>query len=74
MENISVTEDLQLAKTTPAMTLMALNVRAAMNINTRQNEVAMVGILIHSNFRIDKASPKPPFEQHYCRKLNDCLF
>lgn len=72
MENISVTDESQLQKTLaiPATTLMALNVRAAMNLNTasKHNEVIMIGILIHNNFRIDKAPPKPPFEQHYCRE------
>ncbi|XP_043480820.1 DNA polymerase alpha catalytic subunit isoform X1 [Leptopilina heterotoma] len=64
-ENITVVNrDLQ--KAIPPMVVATLNVRSALNPKHHQNEVVMVGVLLQHKYQIDKAAPKPHFDQHYC--------
>ncbi|CAL7943529.1 unnamed protein product [Xylocopa violacea] len=63
MENISVYSDSQAL---PPLVITTLNIRSNLNSKLQQNEVVMIGILIHHKYYIDKESPKPPFQQHIC--------
>lgn len=70
-ENISVVNrDLQ--KAIPPMVVATLNVRSALNPKHHQNEVVMAGVLLQHKYQIDKAAPKPHFDQHYCREFFFC--
>ncbi|KAK6620720.1 hypothetical protein RUM43_011015 [Polyplax serrata] len=61
-------EDLVLSETIsppPPLVLMAINIRSIVN-NNMDNEVIMIGVLVHNQYRIDKPSPNPPFNYHFC--------
>lgn len=67
MEHISFSREVP--KTTiPPMVVATLNIQSALNPKGQLNEIVMVGVLLHHNYQVDKASPKPPFEKHCCRK------
>lgn len=65
-EDISVLKDMKQKLPIPPMSMVTLNVRMALNQKRQQNEVVMIGILLHNDYRIDKPPPKPLFQQHYC--------
>ncbi|XP_033219997.1 DNA polymerase alpha catalytic subunit [Belonocnema kinseyi] len=65
MEHISFSREV--SKTTiPPMVVATLKIQSALNPKGQLNEIVMVGVLLHHNYQIDKASPKPPFEKHCC--------
>ncbi|XP_063979720.1 DNA polymerase alpha catalytic subunit [Diachasmimorpha longicaudata] len=67
MENISVHKDDDGRKLSiPPMTVTTLNIRTSLNAKEQTNEIAMISVLSHDDFQIDKAAPKPAFQQHYC--------
>ncbi|XP_015123944.1 DNA polymerase alpha catalytic subunit [Diachasma alloeum] len=67
MENLSVHKvDDGRKLSIPPMTVTTLNIRTSLNPKQQQNEIAMISVLSHNDFQIDKAAPKPPFQQHYC--------
>lgn len=70
MENISVSSESQ-NLAIPPMVIATLNVRVSAHAKSQQNEVVMVGILLHRKYNIDKERPKPPnlFEQSFCSML-----
>ncbi|XP_035722969.1 DNA polymerase alpha catalytic subunit-like [Vespa mandarinia] len=67
MENISVSSESQ-NLAIPPMVIATLNVRVSAHAKSQQNEVVMVGILLHHKYNIDKERPKPPhlFKQSFC--------
>ncbi|KAF7403413.1 hypothetical protein HZH68_006207 [Vespula germanica] len=67
MENISVSSESQ-NLAIPPMIIATLNVRVSAHAKSQQNEVVMVGILLHRKYNIDKERPKAPhlFEQSFC--------
>ncbi|XP_043284344.1 DNA polymerase alpha catalytic subunit [Venturia canescens] len=67
-EDISVYKDKDAKQKLPIppMSMATLNVRMSLNQKRQQNEVIMIGILLHNDYRIDKPPPKPLFQQHYC--------
>lgn len=68
MENISVSKDQSGASTLPPVVMATLNVQVALDPKQQKNEIVNIGILLHHKFQLDKAPPKPPFDQHYCRE------
>ena len=67
IENISVARESQKADI-PPMVVVTLNVHAALDTVRHINEIVMVAVLFHHNYHVDKAPPKPPFDQHCCSK------
>lgn len=65
MNNISVTPE-QSNMSTPPIVLATINVQVSLDTGMQKNEVVMIGVLLHHKFSLDKAPPKPPFDQHYC--------
>ncbi|XP_077987275.1 DNA polymerase alpha catalytic subunit-like [Glandiceps talaboti] len=63
-------------KQPPPLVVMTVNFKTLLNTKTHQNEVIAVAGLVHNKFYIDKAPPKPPFQQHFCgiSKPGDCIF
>ncbi|XP_070539037.1 DNA polymerase alpha catalytic subunit-like [Ptychodera flava] len=63
-------------KQPPPLVVMTVNFRTLLNPKTHQNEIISVAGLVHNKFHIDKAPPKPPFQQHFCAisKPGDCIF
>ena len=68
LENVSACKEELISKklSIPPMVVVTLNVRMSLNAKHQQNEVVMIGILIQNKYHIDKAPPKPVFQQHYC--------
>ncbi|XP_072033839.1 DNA polymerase alpha catalytic subunit-like [Amphiura filiformis] len=64
------------ALTPPPLIVMTISLRTILNQKTHQNEVMAVAGLVHYKFPMDKAPPKPPFQQHFCAitKPSDCIF
>lgn len=52
--------------TVPPLVVMTLGMRTTVNPKSHQSEVAMVSCLVHHEFSLDKAPPKPPFQTHFC--------
>ncbi|XP_069676603.1 DNA polymerase alpha catalytic subunit-like [Periplaneta americana] len=50
----------------PPLVVATLNMRTVLHPTTGQNEVVMLGCLVHNAFHVDKAPPQPPFQQHFC--------
>ncbi|XP_035693536.1 DNA polymerase alpha catalytic subunit-like [Branchiostoma floridae] len=71
--HVSVTAE---TLTPPPMVVMSLSLQTLLNPKTHQNEVVAVAALVHTRFHIDKAPPKPPFQDNFCAisKPNDCVF
>ncbi len=53
----------------PPLAVMALNLRTVVNNRTQQVEIVAISCLIQNEFHVDRAAPQPPFQQHFCRKL-----
>ncbi|XP_071798357.1 DNA polymerase alpha catalytic subunit-like [Asterias amurensis] len=71
-DHITVVKDI----TPPPLVVMTISLRTILNQKTHQNEVIAIAALIHHKFPMDKAPPKPPFQQHLCAisKPSDCVF
>ncbi|XP_022101936.1 DNA polymerase alpha catalytic subunit-like [Acanthaster planci] len=71
-DNITVVKDVS----PPPLVVMTISLRTLLNQATHQNEVIAVAALVHHKFPMDKAPPKPPFQQHLCAisKPSDCIF
>jgi hypothetical protein len=67
MENISLTIDQTSVLTIPPVVIATINVQVCLDSKQQKNEVVNIGILFHHKFELDKATPKPPFNQHLCR-------
>lgn len=48
---------------------MALNLRTVVSNRTQQVEIVAISCLVQNEFHVDRAAPHPPFQQHFCRKL-----
>lgn len=69
MENIQVViENTKLAP--PPLVVLSLNFRTILNSKSSQNELVMVGCLVHNSFPLDKAPPNPPFQEHFCGRCS----
>lgn len=71
-ELISVIKDLA----PPPVTVMSISLKTVQNPKTHQNEIVSLAALIHYQFHMDKAPPKPPYQTHFCvvSKPSDCIF
>ncbi|XP_031439703.1 DNA polymerase alpha catalytic subunit [Clupea harengus] len=71
-ELVSVVKDLP----PPPLVVMSLSLKTVQNPKTHHNEIVSLAALVHHNFRLDKAPPRPPFQSHFCvvSKPNDCIF
>uniref|UniRef100_A0A8C1CWR5 DNA polymerase n=1 Tax=Cyprinus carpio carpio TaxID=630221 RepID=A0A8C1CWR5_CYPCA len=60
----------------PPLVVMSISLKTVQNPKTHQNEIISLAALIHHNFPLDKAPPRPPFQTHFCvvSKPNDCIF
>uniref|UniRef100_A0A8C2E742 DNA polymerase n=1 Tax=Cyprinus carpio TaxID=7962 RepID=A0A8C2E742_CYPCA len=60
----------------PPLVVMSISLKTVQNPKTHQNEIISLAALIHHNFPLDKAPPRPPFQSHFCvvSKPNDCIF
>ncbi|XP_026057085.1 DNA polymerase alpha catalytic subunit-like [Carassius auratus] len=72
VELISVVKDLS----PPPLVVMSISLKTVQNPKTHQNEIVSLSALIHHQFPLDKAPPRPPFQTHFCvvSKPNDCIF
>ncbi|XP_065095411.1 DNA polymerase alpha catalytic subunit [Ochlerotatus camptorhynchus] len=60
---ISVVQDSSTAAP-PPLVICAINVRSILNKGT--NEIAMISMLVHNRFPLNKPAPNPPFNRHFC--------
>ncbi|CAM4722751.1 unnamed protein product [Leuciscus chuanchicus] len=69
---ISVIKDLP----PPPLVVMSISLKTVQNPKTHQNEIVSLAALIHHQFPLDKAPPRPPFQTNFCvvSKPNDCVF
>ncbi|XP_028815477.1 DNA polymerase alpha catalytic subunit isoform X2 [Denticeps clupeoides] len=60
----------------PPLVVMSVSLKTVQNPKTHHNEVVSLAALIHHKFPLDKAPPRPPFQNHFCvvSKPNDCIF
>jgi hypothetical protein len=56
----------------PPLVVATLNMRTVLHPTNGQNEVVMIGCLVHSGFHVDRAPPQPPFQQHFCGQYHLC--
>ncbi|XP_014213476.1 DNA polymerase alpha catalytic subunit [Copidosoma floridanum] len=66
MENITVAVDQSNTLTIPPIVMATINVQVSLNPVQQKNEIVNIGLLLHNKFQLDKAPPKPPFDNHYC--------
>lgn len=71
-ELVSVVKDLS----PPPLVVMSLSLKTVRNPKTHHNEIVSLAALVHHQFPLDKAPPRPPFQTHFCvvSKPNDCIF
>ena len=69
MENVSVCMDQAATSSIPPVVMATINVQVSLDPKQQKNEIVNIGVLLHHKFHLDKASPKPPFDQHYCCKF-----
>ncbi|KAF2880378.1 hypothetical protein ILUMI_25794 [Ignelater luminosus] len=50
----------------PPLVVATINVRAVVNPKTMNNGIAMMSVLVHTKYSVDKKPPNPMFEQHFC--------
>ncbi|XP_055642416.1 DNA polymerase alpha catalytic subunit [Toxorhynchites rutilus septentrionalis] len=48
----------------PPLIACAINFRSILNKGT--NEIAMISVLVHDRFPLNKPPPNPPFNRHFC--------
>ncbi|XP_061569459.1 DNA polymerase alpha catalytic subunit isoform X2 [Cololabis saira] len=60
----------------PPITVMSISLKTVQNPKTHHNEIVSLAALIHYQFHMDKAPPKPPYQTHFCvvSKPVDCIF
>ncbi|XP_026148395.1 DNA polymerase alpha catalytic subunit [Mastacembelus armatus] len=60
----------------PPLTVMSISLKTTQNPKTHHNEIVSLAALIHYQFHMDKAPPKPPYQNHFCvvSKPADCIF
>ncbi|KAJ8030159.1 DNA polymerase alpha catalytic subunit [Holothuria leucospilota] len=60
----------------PPLVVMTISLKTVVNTKTHQNEVLAISAMVHHKFPVDKASPKPPFQQYLCAITTptDCVF
>ncbi|XP_062336085.1 DNA polymerase alpha catalytic subunit isoform X2 [Osmerus eperlanus] len=60
----------------PPLTIMSISLKTVQNPKTHHNEIVSLAALVHHNFHLDKAPPRPPFQTHFCvvSKPSDCIF
>ncbi|XP_029004027.1 DNA polymerase alpha catalytic subunit [Betta splendens] len=69
---VSVVKDLP----PPPVTVMSISLKTVQNPKTHHNEIVSLAGLVHYQFHMDKAPPKPPYQNHFCvvSKPTDCIF
>lgn len=60
----------------PPVTVMSISLKTVQNPKTHQNEIVSLAALVHYQFHMDKAPPRPPYQTHFCvvSKPADCIF
>ena len=60
----------------PPLVVLTMNMRTCVSNKTNGNEIIMISCLVHNEFYVDRAAPKPPFNQHFCGKVlyDFCLY
>ncbi|XP_062235856.1 DNA polymerase alpha catalytic subunit isoform X1 [Platichthys flesus] len=69
---VTVVKDL----TPPPITVMSISLKTIQNTKTHHNEIVSLAALVHYEFHMDKAAPRPPYQTHFCvvSKPADCIF
>ncbi|XP_024910225.1 DNA polymerase alpha catalytic subunit isoform X2 [Cynoglossus semilaevis] len=69
---VSVVKDLP----PPPITVMSIALKTVQNLKTHHNEIVSLAALVHHQFHMDKAPPKPPYQTYFCvvSKPTDCIF
>ena len=68
MNNVSISPE-QNSMGIPPIVLATINVQVSLDSNLQKNEIVMIGVLFHHKYNLDKAPPKPAFDEHYCCKF-----
>nr|XP_039249931.1 DNA polymerase alpha catalytic subunit-like [Styela clava] len=60
----------------PPLVVLTFATKTLPNLKTHQNEIIGIAGLVHNQFGIDKAAPKPQFQTTFCAltKPTDCVF
>ncbi|KAL1006634.1 hypothetical protein UPYG_G00074730 [Umbra pygmaea] len=60
----------------PPLTILSISLKTVQNPKTHHNEIVSLAALVHHRFHLDKAPPRPPYQNHFCvvSKPNDCIF
>ncbi|KAF7661751.1 hypothetical protein LDENG_00253600 [Lucifuga dentata] len=60
----------------PPITVMSISLKTVQNPKTHHNEIVSLAALVHYQFHMDKAPPRPPYQTHFCvvNKPTDCIF
>ncbi|XP_060232727.1 DNA polymerase alpha catalytic subunit [Meriones unguiculatus] len=60
----------------PPLVVMSFSMKTMQNVKNHEHEIIAMAALVHHNFALDKAPPKPPFQTHFCvvSKPKDCIF
>uniref|UniRef100_A0AAQ4RCG8 DNA polymerase n=1 Tax=Gasterosteus aculeatus aculeatus TaxID=481459 RepID=A0AAQ4RCG8_GASAC len=60
----------------PPITVMSISLKTIQNPKTHHNEIVSLAALVHHEFHMDKAPPRPQFQTHFCvvSKPADCIF
>ncbi|KAM4605996.1 DNA polymerase alpha catalytic subunit [Polymixia lowei] len=60
----------------PPLTVMSISLKTIQNPKTHHNEIVSLAALVHYQYHLDKAPPRPPYQSHFCvvSKPNDCIF
>lgn len=53
----------------PPLVIAAINMKSVVNPKSYNNEIVMISCISHNQYNVDKTSPNPPFQQHFCGKL-----
>lgn len=57
------------AASPPPLVVLTMNMKTCVSKKTHGNEIIMISCLVHNEFFVDRAAPKPPFHQHFCGKI-----
>ncbi|KAM9839703.1 DNA polymerase alpha catalytic subunit [Aulostomus maculatus] len=60
----------------PPITVMSISLKTVQNPKTHHNEIVSLAALVHYHFHMDKAPPRPPYQNHFCvvSKPADCIY
>lgn len=57
----------------PPLVIMSMSVRITAIPKSQENQITMIGWLVHNNYHTDRAAPSPQFTDQFCGNLK-CYF